>query len=155
MIKNEHQWRISKGKVKNLQTALKNSANSETKLHPAIKKAMLEGIKSQIKELKDEINEYETLKNSHKKLELTINQLSELPIVLIKARINRGLTQKELAVKLNLKAQQIQRYESSNYKSVSFERLVEVVEVLDLKIKQQIIVGGPKKSEKRILCLEK
>ena len=51
---------------------------------------------------------------------------------LIVARISRGFTQKELARKLGLKEQQIQRYEADRYRSISlanFQRVAAVVGV--------------------------
>jgi HTH-type transcriptional regulator/antitoxin HipB len=59
--------------------------------------------------------------------------LEELPKAVIQARIAMGFTQKEFAEKVSLKEQQIQRYESEDYQGVSFDRLLEFVEVLGLK----------------------
>ncbi len=37
------------------------------------------------------------------------------------------MTQKELAQKIGVQGQQIQRYESNHYSSVSFDRLKEII----------------------------
>jgi len=41
---------------------------------------------------------------------------------LIKARIMRNLTQKELAERLSLAEQQVQRYEATHYRGIAAER---------------------------------
>ena len=62
--------------------------------------------------------------------------LAELPHVLVQARIARGLSQTDLAERLNMKPQQVQRYEATNYMSASLARLIEVAGVLDVKISE-------------------
>ncbi|WP_245307529.1 helix-turn-helix domain-containing protein [Rhizobium altiplani] len=58
----------------------------------------------------------------------------ELPRVLIQARIARGLSQTDLAEGLGLKAQQVQRYEATNYMSASLGRLMEVANILGVRV---------------------
>ena len=50
-------------------------------------------------------------------------------MLLIRARIAQGLSQKSLAGRLGLKEQQIQRYEASEYASASLARIRSVAEV--------------------------
>ncbi|MBZ0187422.1 MAG: helix-turn-helix domain-containing protein [Candidatus Obscuribacterales bacterium] len=49
---------------------------------------------------------------------------------LIQARIARGLAQEDLAKLLNLKKQQIQSYEASDYASASLSRIMEIARML-------------------------
>ena len=56
--------------------------------------------------------------------------LAVVPQDLIHARIASGLSQKELAERLGMPEQQIQRYEATDYESVSFARIMEIVEAL-------------------------
>lgn len=60
--------------------------------------------------------------------------IGEFPTALIRARIARGLTQRELAERLGIAEQAIQRYEATDYLGVSFSRLVEIAEALDLTV---------------------
>ena len=53
---------------------------------------------------------------------------------LIKARIVRNLTQKELAERLSLAEQQVQRYEATQYRGVAAERLQQVADALNLRV---------------------
>lgn len=60
-----------------------------------------------------------------------VNSLIEvLPEMLIEERQRMGLTQKQLAERMGLKEQQIQRYESTRYQSASLRRLGEVAQAL-------------------------
>ena len=62
MIKNEKQFKITKGKLKDLERSLKVCREGK---HPdkTIRKAMLGSIKSMMGDLEKEIKEYEKLKN--------------------------------------------------------------------------------------------
>jgi transcriptional regulator with XRE-family HTH domain len=50
---------------------------------------------------------------------------------LIRARISAGLSQRELAARLGLKEQQIQRYEATNYETASLRRVLEIAAALN------------------------
>ena len=69
------------------------------------------------------------------------NSLAELTVGLIKARIARGLTQKELAKKLNINERQIQRYESALYEGAALRRRQEVADALNVKIREEITLA--------------
>ena len=56
--------------------------------------------------------------------------LENLPEMLVEERLRLELTQKQLAEKMGLKEQQIQRYEATRYQSASLRRLQEVAEAL-------------------------
>lgn len=61
---------------------------------------------------------------------LDVTSIERLPQNLIRARIASGLTQRELAARLGVKEQQIQRYEATNYASASLARVLEVARIL-------------------------
>ena len=52
--------------------------------------------------------------------------------MLIKKRRLNGWTQRQLAEKLGIKQQQVQRYESTKYQSVSLRRLIEIAKILEI-----------------------
>jgi transcriptional regulator with XRE-family HTH domain len=60
-----------------------------------------------------------------------------------------GMTQRELAEKLGMKEQMIQRYEASQYESAGFGRLVAVAEALEIAI-PLTTVRGPKPMVKEL-----
>lgn len=138
MIKNERQYRITKAQAEKFQQALAQLAASEAakQENPLLWQLQKEAIESQLHEFQEELEEYEALtsSSSSRSVVLVLNSLSELPTVLIKARIAAKLSQKALAERLGLKEQQIQRYEATEYASANLVRLIEVSETLGLKL---------------------
>ena len=129
MIKNERQYRITKTQARRFEQTLKelmSGSHEDEGLHPLIAKAREEAIRSQLTELRSEIEEYEALKVGKFEMD-DLGVVSGLPAMLIKARIARGMSQRELAERIGLKAQQIQRYEATDYASVSLSRIREVI----------------------------
>jgi transcriptional regulator with XRE-family HTH domain len=145
MIKNEKQYRITKAQLARLQRSLielAKSPNKDQNIHPLLLEAEQEGINSQIADLCSEIKEYEELKAGRYAIP-TLDAFAEFPMVLIKARIAEGLTQKELGERLGLKEQQIQKYESTGYASASLSRVREVAEALRIKLTDDLIIHPP------------
>ncbi len=138
MIKNERQYNVTKTQLENFKESLDKAISSKKSVPAIIKTAMIDGIKFQIKELETELANYEDLKNNSKNI--VIHDLSELPTLLIKVRIAKNLTQEELANLLGMKYQQIQRYESQNYGSISMDKLLKIIKKLGMTLKQDIQV---------------
>ena len=135
MIKNERQYRITRAQAEKFANALKErKASPKGDVHPMLRRAQTEGLQSQLGDLQREIEEYETLRSGKRKV-VEIGSLEELPQALIQARIAAGLSQEELAAKLGLKAQQIQRYEATDYQSANLERVNEIARVLGVKLR--------------------
>lgn len=142
MIKNERQYRITKAQADKFERALAQSATipeTNNKLHPLVQKAQKDAMKSQFTDLKAELREYDALRSGERKV-LELTSFDELPRALIQARIALGLSQRELAEKLGIKEQQLQRYEATEYSSASIERVKEVINVLGLTIRKDIFL---------------
>jgi ribosome-binding protein aMBF1 (putative translation factor) len=99
-------------------------------------KAEFEALRSEREVLATQLDEYEALKSGVVNV-LSAQSLDELSGILIRARIARGLSQRQLADMLGLKEQQIQRYESEEYASTSLRRLVAISRALALNISEQ------------------
>ena len=132
MIKNERQYRITKAQADRFSATLRGLEQRPSMVegvHPLIAKSQQEAVRSQLEDLESELREYESLKAGEFQLD-QLNVVADLPVVLIKARIAQGLSQKELAERIGLKEQQIQRYEATDYSSASLSRINEVAKVL-------------------------
>ncbi len=129
MIKNERQYRITKTQVEGFSKTLANLQQNPSSAHPLIAKAQEDAIRSQLADLEAQVREYESLQKGNFE-PAQLNLISQLPDVLIKARIARGLSQRALAEKLHVKEQQIQRYEATDYESASVARIREVASIL-------------------------
>jgi ribosome-binding protein aMBF1 (putative translation factor) len=137
MITNERQYRITRAEAGRFEQALARAEEQGDGLHPRIRQAMRESLESQLRELREQLAEYEALRSGGVRV-VELDSLDGLRDVLVLARTAAGLTQKELAARLGLKEQQIQRYEASRYAGVSLERIQAVTEALGLKVREQV-----------------
>ena len=140
MITNERQYKIGKAALEKLREAIKQfdmaAAASALNGDRTLAKAQLEALQSESEVISEELREYESLKAGSVR-NLEAGSLSELPVLLIKARIALGLSQRQLAERMGLKEQQIQRYEAENYASASLGRLVEISDALGLRVAEK------------------
>jgi DNA-binding XRE family transcriptional regulator len=127
MIENDLQLRVSKTKLADFKTTLQSLEQDE--LATRAKTVRRNAVLSLIEELEEDIQTFEHLRGSQAQI-LNVSNLEELPNQLIQARVARGFTQAELAAKLKMKPQQIQRYEASKYANASLTRVLEVARVL-------------------------
>lgn len=133
MIKNEKQYKIAKCWLKKFEQGRRRI----DKLPPAgsqqwLRQSQRGSLDAQVQQLQEEIAEYEGLK-SGKITVPELDALSSLPELLIKKRIANGWTLAQLAEKLGLHHQQIQRYESTDYATATFETMQRVAAALNHK----------------------
>lgn len=140
MIQNERQYKITRSKLKELSID-RATLDLPTDLHPRQILARKNSLGILIGELEQEIAEYDRLK-SGQITQFPIESFQDLPRVMIEARIAAGLTQKELAEKIGVQEQQIQRYEANNYRAVGFDRLQEIMSALDITIGKTVMQLG-------------
>ena len=137
MIQNKKQYHVTNSQISRLETALKMAEASKSKMDPRLWKAMVAGLQSQIGDLKKELEEFEALEKARS---IGVQNVDDLSALLTKGRIARGYTQKELAEKMRLKPQQIQRYEATGYRAASFARVQKTMRVLGLDFRAQVIL---------------
>lgn len=133
MITNRRQYLNTQAQAERFRHAL--VAPMKEGVHPKAARAMREGIRSQLADLEAELAEFEVL-DQGKVTTLEAESIVGIGEALIKARIVRKLTQKQLADRLSLAEQQIQRYEATQYRGVAAERLQEVADALRLHVRE-------------------
>ena len=142
MISNERQYRITSAEAERFEGALAVASEESAHLHPILRKAIRDGLESQLQDLREQLAEYEALRSGRiDKVEF--DSLDALPALLIRARIAAGLTQWALAERLGLKPQQIQRYEASAYKGANLERIQAVATALGVRIHEEVLLPSP------------
>jgi transcriptional regulator with XRE-family HTH domain len=142
MIKNERQYRITKSQAVEFANALKRIENeTATDMHPKLRQAQLAAVRSQYADLESALREYKSLQEQRPAV-IEALSLDELPRALIRARIALGLSQKDLADKMGLKEQQVQRYEATEYTSASLARIREVAAALGVRVAENIFLPG-------------
>lgn len=134
MITNQRQYLVSQAQAERFRQAL--AAPDAHGLHPKAAKAMRAGLRSQLDDIEGELAEYDALRDGQV-TSLEAESIVGIGEALIKARIVRNLTQKELAERLDLAEQQVQRYEATMYRGVAAERLQEVADALRLRVREQ------------------
>ncbi|WP_242913459.1 XRE family transcriptional regulator [Brevundimonas pishanensis] len=139
MITNEKQYRSTRVMLDKLTAAA--NAPTASDVDPIFSKIVGSALANQIAELEELIADYELLKSGAVK-EFKAERLSELPEILVRARIARGMSQKDLADFLGMKEQQVQRYEAERYRSASLGRLVEISDALGVMIENRASLVG-------------
>lgn len=142
MIKNEKQYQLTKREVENFERErerILRSDPADSSIHPLIKQAEVAAIDSQITTLRSEIREYERLQ-AGERVVLRVDSLADLPAVLVQARIAAGLSQEDLAERLGMKKQQIQRYEADDFAGASLATLVRMTQALDVGIREDVLL---------------
>lgn len=92
-------------------------------------------------ELSRSLREYEEARDG-KYEDLVERWHNDLGVILIIARIVRGLSQAELAAHLGLREQQIQRYESERYRSITFSNFRRIASILGVDLAPTIRPSG-------------
>lgn len=134
MIKNEREYRITKAQTEKFRQALTEfGARKDSSVHPRLRQAQADALRSQLAELEAELQQYESLR-SGKRCIIRTHSLEDFPRALIQARVALGFTQRDLAERLGLKEQQIQRYEATEYASASLNRIREVIDALGVDL---------------------
>ena len=144
MITNERQYAIAKAELQSFKRAA-DAQQPEALVEgidPRIGEAMVGALASQAETLRDEIQKYEDLRGG-RITQRELRSLRDLPIALIEARIVAGLTQKQLGERLDIKEQQIQRWEANSYSGVGVERLQEVADALGMEVTETVSYAAP------------
>jgi HTH-type transcriptional regulator/antitoxin HigA len=141
MITNEKQYRSTRVILEKLGQNLKSLDTAKSNLPAVLLAAQRSALKSQIEEMAEDVALYESLKAGDV-TKFEARGLHELPDILIRARIARGMSQKDLAEFLGLKEQQIQRYEAERYRSASLDRLIEIAGALSVEILETAHLSG-------------
>ena len=138
MITNERQYRITKAQTEKFKEAIdtfKTKDATEKKGSKKLAQAEIAALRSEYEILSKQLHEYETLKSGTVEV-LKASTLEDLPSILIRARIAKGFSQRQLAEAIGLKEQQIQRYEAKEYASANLQRLSEISKALGLNISE-------------------
>ena len=139
MITNEVQYRATKAHLAKLEEAIANLEKESISDHN--RRALeLGALRSQGADLQAEIDEYELLR-SGTQTTFEAASLAALAGALVKARIAKGWTQRQLADALGVAEQQIQRYETTEYTSASLARLCDVADALGTEIRETVTLS--------------
>ncbi len=139
MIANEREYRITKAELARFEGGLidNDSRKFGPEVNPRMRQVMHDAITSEIEVLRRQIDHYEQLRDGR----ITgreITSLLDLPTALIEARIAARLTQRQLAERIGVAEQQIQRWEANGYSGVNLDRLQSIADALGVQIHETI-----------------
>ncbi len=142
IIQNERQYRITKAHLAGFEGGLvahdaRDPRDLPPNIDPGMPKLMHDAIASEIEELRHQIDHYEKLRDG-RITSREITSLRELPTALIEARIAAKLTQRQLAKRIGVAEQQIQRWEASDYSGVNLDRLQNIADALGVEMHDTI-----------------
>lgn len=133
MITNQRQYLVAQSQAERFREAL--ATPDAQGLHPKAAKAMRAGLRSQLDDIEVELAEYDALREG-RIASFEAESIVGIGEALVKARIVRNLTQKQLADRLAIAEQQVQRYEATLYRGVAAERLQQVADALRLRVRE-------------------
>ena len=99
-------------------------------------KRVIDPIESFHLQLKEEVESYERLKRGEFE---ELENLRGLGHLLISLRIARGLSQRELAKRLDIHESQISRDERNEYYGVTLERAIKILDVLNVRLQSKVV----------------
>ena len=141
MITNERQYEQTRKQLAGLEALLASTQAGEAG-DDGFRDVQAAGLASQIEDLRGELQEYEDLRGGGTTV-FEAASLAGLADALIKARIARGWTQRRLAEALGVAEQQIQRYESTAYRTASLARLCDIAEALGVTVTERAELQDP------------
>ena len=133
MIANQKQYKITVDRLEEVDRDLSNFdeiSHVRSGIDPIIIAAQRRSLESERGRMSRDVERYLALREGRIDA-LHSKDISGLGVALIEARLALGLTQKELSIRLNIKEQQVQRYEQERYQSASLSRIQEVAQALE------------------------
>ncbi|NES22479.1 MAG: helix-turn-helix transcriptional regulator [Symploca sp. SIO3E6] len=140
MIKNEQEYKFTQDIIREFEKSLATLEGDQAKKNndPDGWELMRGSLQCHLDKLKAEVVEYEKLisHNHHSPIVLQLDDIDDLPQILIKARMAAKLSQQELAELAGLTEEQIKRYEDNDYEDASFIDVKFVIDALDIQIQK-------------------
>ncbi|TXH38755.1 MAG: XRE family transcriptional regulator [Rhodospirillaceae bacterium] len=135
MIKTPKQLKIARDHVAKFEQtiAAAEAAGPTNDMSQRLHQAYIDGLKSTVESLSREIREFEHLASGDISC-IRLKEWSDLPKALIQHRIAKGMSQADMARELNVKPQQVQRWEAMDNQTASFQVLCEMARILDLQM---------------------
>ncbi|HWY16739.1 MAG TPA: XRE family transcriptional regulator [Rhizomicrobium sp.] len=138
-VLNQRDYRSAKSRQAQIDAVLGPEAVVDgltSSLSAEISSARRKALQAEGKKLRDAVEAYEKLQSSgHISKDLAKDELGLLPII---GRIARRLSQRELADLLDVSEQQIQRYETDRYATISLSRYKRVLDILGVELRSRL-----------------
>jgi HTH-type transcriptional regulator/antitoxin HigA len=143
VITNEVARRATEAHLRRFQQALENrEAEHPQTRRSKLARLQIDAVRAQAANLQAELDEYDHLRSGVVET-LEADSLEEFATLLIKARIACGWSQRRLAQQLGIAEQQVQRYESTAYRSARLARICDITNALGVTVTGRLSLPGP------------
>lgn len=154
MIRNERQYKTTLTAIAGFEQALKDRLTvnpPDSGIHPKIWELERLAVEGDLEKMRADVTHYEELKSGLRRA-IAIHSWADVPRALIEGRIAANMTQKQLAKKLGIPEQQLQRYEATDYSAASLTRIQEIAACLSLELSGLVTPVGTATSPERFLA---
>ena len=141
MIRNKNEYKDAVRRLGEQKERLKQQAAQlkQTKLSKDAIKRVLDPVRSFHEQIKEEVASYERLKRGEFD---ELQNFAGIGRLLIALQIAKGLTQHELAERLEVSETQVSRDERNEYHGVTVERANRILEALDVEVTSAVASLG-------------
>lgn len=134
ILQNERQYEFTRAQLAKLEAAHQNAEALPSDTPAIARRAHQSGIALLMGDLREQLAEYEGLRAGKVKTLALDEVLAQLPETLVRARIARGWTQRQLAQALGTSEQQVQKDEAGAYARANLEKLNRVAQTLGVSL---------------------
>jgi transcriptional regulator with XRE-family HTH domain len=156
MIKNSRELKHSIEQIQQFRTALDqfDEENCPAEVDPLIHRAYRDGLASQLESLEREVAEFERLQTGDFDWS-GLGDPATHPEILIKARIARKLSERQLAERIGATARQIREWEDNDYDGVAASRIGAIARALDINAPRRpfLTIEAPRGSISDLLAI--
>ena len=141
MIRNENEYREAVRRLEEQEARIQQQAAElrSMKLSKPEQKRVLDPVQSFHDQLQEEIASYERLKRGEFD---EVSNFEGLGRLLIALRIANGLTQRDLAERLEVSESQVSRDERNEYHGITLDRANRILEVLNAEVRTTVVSSG-------------
>ena len=138
MIRNEHEYLEASKRLEaeRVRLAQHREELSKSGLKESELKRVMDPLISFHNQLREEVERYEDLKRGKFP---NLQNLKGLGTLLVSLRIARGMSQRELAAKLEVHESQVSRDERNEYHGITVERAIKILDTLGVKLQTSVV----------------
>jgi ribosome-binding protein aMBF1 (putative translation factor) len=138
MIRNEQEYQEASNRLEAERERLEQHRKqlSQSGLKKAEIKRVMDPLISFHDQLREEVEHYENLKRGKFP---NLQNLKGLGGLLVSLRIARGMSQRDLAVKLGVHESQVSRDERNEYHGITVERAIKILDTLGVKLQTSVV----------------
>jgi ribosome-binding protein aMBF1 (putative translation factor) len=137
MIRNEAEFRIASARLleESNRLAEHRARLKTTNMSDEEIKRVIDPVESLQLQLKEEVESYERLKRGEFD---ELENLRGLGHLLIAVRISQGISQRELARRLEVHESQVSRDERNEYFGITLERAIKILDALNVRLRTKV-----------------